>query len=366
MELSEKQQEAVQRIKNWFGTGRKVFRLFGYAGTGKTTTIATAVQDMGLKVEYVAYTGKAASVMRANGLPADTVHGLIYKLDHKDPTTKELIFGINRQSRAKHADLIVLDECSMVGSAMADDLLSFKVPVLAIGDPAQLPPVKGAGFFVNGNPDALLTEVHRQAQESPVLRMATDVREHKPLALGEYGSSAVLRGDDVTDDDLWAVDQVLVGTNATRVRLNRRARRHFGMTGPYPQFGERLICTRNNRGLDMMNGEMFSVVSCEELDDKWLSMSLATMDRETPEIIEEVPVLKHFFDGAIQPMDFELIRSVHMDFGYAITVHKSQGSQWSDIMVLDESHVFRDNKFRWLYTGITRAQNSVKIVRGRV
>jgi len=364
MKLSPQQTEAVEKIKSWVSSPHKqLFRLFGYAGTGKTTVIATAIEQLGIPVAYCAYTGKAAAVMRNNGLPASTVHNLIYVLEYEDKLEKKLVFSLNRESRAKQVKLIVLDECSMIGEDVARDLLYFGTPVLAIGDPAQLPPVKGAGYFTDAVPDVFLTEVHRQALDSPVLKLATDTRNEQSLARGTYGDSKVILGADLDEEDLWAADQVLVGTNATRQRLNRRARAHFNMQGKYPQFGERVVCLKNNYEYGMMNGEMFNVTDCTELGEKWLTLNLYNV--EDGRSVESVLVHKTFFDN-IGAYDHELRRSAHFDFGYAMTVHKSQGSQWQRPLIVDESDVFRDKKWKWLYTGITRAAESVTIVRGKV
>ena len=65
----------------------------------------------------------------------------------------------------------------MVDEELGRDLLSFGKPVLVLGDPAQLPPVKGGGFFTEAEPDIMLTEVHRQAADNPIIRMSMVVRE---------------------------------------------------------------------------------------------------------------------------------------------------------------------------------------------
>ena len=71
----------------------------------------------------------------------------------------------------------MIDECSMVDAELGRDLMSFDVPVLVLGDPAQLPPIQGGGFFTEAEPDAMLTEVHRQAQDDPIVRLSMEVRE---------------------------------------------------------------------------------------------------------------------------------------------------------------------------------------------
>lgn len=371
--LSKSQADGVRKIHNWLNTPKYMrpqeFRFFGNAGTGKTTAIATAVSEANLNMAYVAFTGKAASVMRRNGIDAQTLHSLIYvRID--DGITGKPRFERVQPADMSTLDLIVLDECSMIGDRIADDMLSFKIPVLAIGDPAQLPPVNdgtGMGYFTRGTPDVLLTEVHRQAADSPVLQLATSARKGEPLAYGKYGDSEVLFSGDIDPDDMWKADQVIVGTNATRVRLNKRARAHFGMVDPIPMFGDKVICTRNNYEYAMFNGEMFTVIRCEEKSSAWLMMDLVRLDDPENTVISDVRVHRTMFvpDGERRD-DTTLGKSARMDFGYAITAHKAQGSQWENLVVIDESKVFRDMKDKWLYTAITRAAKSVTIGKGRV
>ena len=160
----------------------QVFRLFGYAGTGKTTLARRIAEDVDGTVVYGAFTGKAASVMRQKGChDAATIHSLIYRT--KEAEEGGPTFTLNRSGPAAKADLIIIDECSMVDSDLGNDLLSFERPVLVLGDPAQLPPVRGGGFFTEAEPDVMLTEVHRQAKDDPIVRMAMTMREGGRLDL---------------------------------------------------------------------------------------------------------------------------------------------------------------------------------------
>ena len=155
------QDAALQAIAAWRRDGgSQVFRLFGYAGTGKTTLARRIAEDVDGTVVYGAFTGKAASVMRQKGCyDAATIHSLIYRT--KEAEEGGPTFTLNRSGPAAKADLIIIDECSMVDSDLGNDLLSFERPVLVLGDPAQLPPVRGGGFFTEAEPDVMLTEVHR-------------------------------------------------------------------------------------------------------------------------------------------------------------------------------------------------------------
>ena len=170
----------------------QIFRLFGYAGTGKTTLARHVAEGVDGKVLYAAFTGKAAQVMRNKGCAgASTIHSLIYKALESE--AEQPSFELWADAPAAKAKLIVIDECSMVDADLGRDLMSFGVPLLVLGDPAQLPPVSGGGFFTNAAPDVMLSEVHRQAQDDPIVRLSMQVRAGRGLEPGQYGVSAVVR-----------------------------------------------------------------------------------------------------------------------------------------------------------------------------
>src|SRR5579872_2082087 len=179
-EFSPHQDAALSAVSDWLkakpghnGTPQ-VFRLFGYAGTGKTTLARHIADDAGGEVKFAAFTGKAASVMRGKGCKgASTIHGLIYRARESGEEIPS--FDLWDEAPASKAELIIIDECSMVDSELGRDLLSFGVPVLVLGDPAQLPPIQGGGFFTEAEPDAMLTEVHRQAQDDPIVRLSMEI-----------------------------------------------------------------------------------------------------------------------------------------------------------------------------------------------
>ena len=372
--LSPMQADGVRKINAWLDTPKhkrpQEFRFFGYAGTGKTTAIATAMDNAGLHVAYIAFTGKAASVMRRNGIDAQTLHSLIYRRIDDDPKTGEPRFERAKRSEVGRYDLIVLDECSMIGEELARDLLSFGVPVLAIGDPAQLPPVKSKerlGYFTSGKPDVMLTEIHRQAVGNPILQLSITARNGEILKYGNYGDSRVLFSGDIDPDELWEADQVIVGTNATRARLNKRARAHYNMTDPTPMFGDKIICIRNSPKYNIFNGEMFTVIRCDVDSSAWLSMDVVRLEDPAKTIIPDIRVHRTMFepDGSKRD-DSTLGDSGRFEYGYAITAHKAQGSQWDNLIVIDESKVFREDKDKWLYTAITRAAKTLTVGKGRI
>lgn len=371
--LSPQQRAAADAVLSWYTSPNRkpVFRMFGYAGTGKTTVIKHVVERLRGRVEYAAFTGKAASVMRQYGVPtARTLHSLIFRYDGKDPVSQEPVFvKIHKQDNTadiNRADLVVLDECSMVGGALAEALLSFDVPVLVLGDPAQLPPVQGGGSFTDAEPDAMLTDVHRQAAQSPVLQMATTVRSGNRLLPGTYGDSKAVFKASMTPSDLWdSGAQVLVAKNKTRRSLNSAARRHYQFAHAVPMFGERVICLKNNYNVGIFNGETFVVTRCDEDGKGWLSMDLIREGAEAGQdpSVEGVRVHSSFFTeehGGIP--DTIKFGSPHFDYAYAITVHKSQGSQWDDVVVYTEDWPFGEDRQRWMYTALTRAARNVTVM----
>ena len=229
MQWTAEQDEALKRVSAWLKDrdGDQVFRLFGWAGTGKST-LAKHLGG-GLKsVKYAAFTGKAASVMRKRGCRgASTIHSLIYKLESEG--AGEPKFTLDEESPAATADLIVIDEVSMVDEPLAKDLLSFGTKVLVLGDPFQLPPVQGAGFFTATEPDIMLTDIQRQARDNPIIRMSLDIREGRALTRGDYGGSRVIGKGEVDQAAVLAADQVLVGRNKTRLQYNDRLRELRGL-----------------------------------------------------------------------------------------------------------------------------------------
>jgi ATP-dependent exoDNAse (exonuclease V) alpha subunit len=236
----------------------QLFRLFGYAGTGKTTLARHLAAHIDGEVKFAAFTGKAALVMRAKGCGgASTIHSLIYRARESGEETPN--FELWDDSPASRASLIVIDECSMVDAELGRDLMSFGVPVLVLGDPAQLPPIAGGGFFTDAEPDAMLTEVHRQAQDDPIVRLSMQVREGQRLIPGEYGRTSVVTKDAFDPQRALQTDQILVGRNNTRRAYNARLRQRRGFDDPLPLAGDKLVCLRNNRKKGLFNGGLWNV-----------------------------------------------------------------------------------------------------------
>ena len=412
MKFSPQQNAALKAVDQWYRNGDKqVFHLFGYAGTGKTTLAKYLAEGIGDDVLFAAYTGKAAHVLQTKGCHnASTIHSLIYRsrdkskarLEELQTELAELLvslegmeqeyidnhprvcalqrdiadeaknanqpmFILNTESEVREAPLVVIDECSMVDATMGQDLLSFGTPVLVLGDPAQLPPVGAAGYFTeNVTPDIMLDEIHRQAQESPILRMATDVRLGNRLQLGDWGEGCAVHpcGTKLSQEEVLSYDQLLVGKNKTRSAMNKRVRQFLGYDGEYPVVGDRLVCLRNNSELGLLNGAIFNATGVDGVMDGKVHMTVRSQDNPNAWDVEVAALEQHFL-GRGKELDIQYwLRSEgqEFDYGYALTVHKSQGSQWDSVCVFDESWGPKKERQRWLYTAITRAAERVTVV----
>ena len=413
MSLSITQLAVLDKIEAWHKNpeGPQIFKLMGYAGTGKTTLAKELLHRIEGQINFAAYTGKAASVLSKKGCSgAQTIHSLIYivrekgkaglkdleqvlentknqlldleqatlaqekKAAIKERLTRDIAsmelqvendkknlgrpsFTLNPESVVRRSSLVVLDEVSMVNQAMGEDLMSFGVPILVIGDPAQLPPVFGEGFFVSGKPDVLLTEIHRQAEGNPLIQLASKVRQEKPLRPGSYGPNKVLLEGEKLDEDVLNFDQILVGKNTTRKMMNARIREIMGHKEWHPIPGDKLICLKNDKELGLQNGTLWKVLQLGNVDEHRITMTIADdSGYEIPVEIHAAPFL-----GKEIPF-YEKSEAHEFDFGYAITVHKSQGSQWEKVLLCDESYCFKQNRFKWLYTGLTRASERVTVI----
>jgi exodeoxyribonuclease-5 len=365
--FSPQQDAALKAIASWWKGARgkpSIFRLFGYAGTGKTTLARHIANGIDGKVMFAAFTGKAACVMRSKGCRgASTIHRLIYK--PQEQKEENPTFELWGKAPASHAKLIIIDECSMVDAELARDLMSFEVPLLVLGDPAQLPPVQGGGFFTDARPDAMLTEVHRQARDNPIIRLSMEIREGKAVSAGQYGDTQVVSRGDLDPKRVIGADQVLVGRNATRRAYNMRLRERRGISEKLPVRGDKLVCLRNNRSKGLFNGSLWLVKERPKARRKILRMRIEPEEDlgEGRDETLKVAVRSECFTGGIEQIDWrERAPFQEFDFGYVLTVHKAQGSQWDDVVLFDESEVFRENSGRWLYTGVTRAAKRLCVV----
>jgi exodeoxyribonuclease V len=374
MKFGKQQREAINAVRKWLEdpNAQQVFRLFGYAGSGKTT-IAKYIEEMAkeiFKTEtptcYAAYTGKAALVLRQKGCTdAQTIHSLIYKPIIDDATGNVIGFKKHHQSPLLNVEYATLDEISMVNDEQGPDLEGFNKKLLVLGDPFQLDPVTGEGYFTQSKPDYMMTKIHRQAKDNPIIYMATQVRKGRGLAYGRYGESRVIRRRNIEDDFYTDNDQILCGINKTRTAMNTYSRKLKGREGVLPVVGDKLICLKNDKDLGVLNGSMWTVNRLRKSDDKKFVLDMTSLDMKNSDDqyirMTHADVLTAQFMGDRTIEQRKLKGYVQLDFGELITTHKGQGSQWDKVGIINESYVFGEMSERHLYTGLTRAAQRVTL-----
>ena len=339
--LSEEQKRALKILSEKVYT-QPVTVLQGYAGTGKSFTISKFLEySLFKRVAFVAYTGTAAKVLSNEnpGLETSTIHSLIYKPIRGGDYVQ---FVLKSPEELSHLELIVVDEFSMVDGKMMSQLLSFGKPLILVGDPFQLPAFNKTypNPYLN-QVDALLTEVHRQALDNPVLSLATDIRNGATINPGIYGKNGEIyvgkRGD--IQDSWYNKDvQFLCGTNATREAINAKVAKN-----PKLQIGEKIIFLKNDFESDITNGTLATVSHFIKGSGNRYVLTGETNNGE--------PFSKYlaYYQQA------RTYKDQFFDRAYAITVHKAQGQTIdAPLVIIDESRVFGADAQRWLYTAVNR------------
>ena len=390
--LNEQQSDALDKSYKWYKAATKqVFCLTGCAGSGKTTIVSALIERLGLthdEVLFMAYIGKAAMVLSLKGNNAKTIHASIYDMG---PIPKRDEFGeiimskgrpvtrlgfIKKDCIGKNIKLLVIDEASMVNKDIAEDILSFGLPVIALGDLNQLPPVFGDPYLLH-EPDVILTQIMRQAEGNPIIQLADMALKGMDIPLGKYGDKClVIPSEKVTDELMKRSDVILCAKNATRDDINKYYRKEInGISTNFPVLGDKVICRKNNWNitlhkskLSLINGMIGYI---EGMDMSTYKKGHIKIDFR-PDFIND----EFFKDIAMDPQypflsyrekcntpynPFDTTNK--FEFGYAITVHLSQGSQFNNVLMYDERMGDFDFYKKLLYTGITRASDGLVIAR---
>jgi len=407
--FSPTQEKALDKIATWLAdpSGKPTFYLAGPAGSGKSTITKWAVADVEGRIVYCAPTGKAALVMRRKGCNgAKTIHQTIYR-PAGDPPSPEVIaklreeikrlyaanepgaratadklveqlkrteeeakrkgprFSLNLESMLRGAAVGVIDECSMIDQYVGHDLESFGTKLLVIGDPNQLPPVYGAGYFTSREPDAYIDEIHRQALDSPILRLADLARRGERLPVGAIGEGVDVRryGDATLEQRALGAEMIIVGRNRTRHASNAKIRRLLGRgDAPAPVQGDRVICRRNNHELGLLNGSSWTIDRCVPDMEKMTAKIEVRSAEDEREHVECSTWLHHFMAREDELLGHSRRDHDEFSYGWAITAHSAQGSQYDDVLVFDESKQFGKDANKHLYTAITRAAKTLTVV----
>ena len=385
MQLTQKQQEgleiAVQRYKD-----HKTYTcIAGYAGAGKSTLVKFIVEALQIPqsdVCYIAYTGKAALVLKEKGCPNSmTAHRLLYK---SFPRRDGTFYHMPKRPLDYPYKLIVLDEVSMFPKEMWELLLSHGIHIIALGDPGQLPPI-GDDNGILAQPHVFLDEIMRQAQESEIIRLTMDIRAGKPLQLFKGNEVQIIDKSELVDGMLLWADQIICAKNETRRNINQLIRQYkYGAdVGFAPVNGDKVICLRNDwdrpnlNGDVMVNGMIGTITNIQYgRPNQWLETDLIA--DVIPDGYEEDDMFASFDDlhidyklltsgePTVNKKNFKrfppVIKPEEFDYGYCITCHKSQGSEYDKVLVFEEFLRGGDHT-RWLYTACTRAKKKLVIVR---
>ena len=403
IELNNDQLECCFLLESWFNREEKqIFSISGAGGTGKTTVIKFFIEQLGLdydEVLFMTYMGKAANRLAQEGLPAKTIHSTIYMVQrgYKRDENGKLVLDeddkpvlINGFVKKEYLDprikLIVLDEASMIGRSIAEDIISYGIPIIALGDLNQLPPVMDNIYFLQ-KPDYVLHQIMRQEEGNPIITLSQMVlhnQELRPSSLvskdGKF-MSHIIEKKDLNNAIIDSADIILTCTQNDRFAFNNFIRRSIlGLDDLNKLYvGETLICRKNNWQLEgplgnyLTNG-MSGYVNeirainkrkkdCYKIDFKpdFLKKCFKgiyidkTRLFATPEELANNPNFKYENMKHTTKNQFE--------FGYAITVHLSQGSQWDNVVLILNDWAKHSSIYKEIvYTGITRAVNSVTVV----
>lgn len=223
-----------------------------------------------------------------------------------------------------------------------------------------------------------MTEIHRQAADNPIIHLSMLARQNKRIRPGAYGNSAyVISKDQIKSrqrviDLALRADQMIVGKNDTRKAINRSVREALKRTSPLPQIGDKVICSRNNwnrsvEGYPIVNGMTGKVVHTNENVKKGQSMQRDCMEIGfqpdfSEQSLKQLYLLHSDFEGEKEQLNrSEYGTYDQFDYAYAISCHKSQGSQFDSVLVWSEVLNYKSHS-RWLYTAITRAAKNLILV----
>lgn len=391
MELTEKQEKGLDIILKRYNLGLGYTTIAGYAGTGKSTLVKFAIAALGVspdKVAYATFTGKAAEVLRKKGNEgACTLHRLLY-----DHIPKPGGGFIRKPKMSLDYKVVVVDEVSMAPKSMIDMLLRHRVYVIFLGDPFQLPMIdKNESHNLLQEAHIFLDEVMRQAAESEIIQISMKIRNGEKIDFMKGKEAIIIPKKELVDGHLTWADQIICATNTTRENINKQMRDIYGYSG-LPQDGEKLICLRNywddvsNSGDALVNGttgilqnpfESFrrmpsfvqpqdiaiiqgnfitsdgSEFNSVEIDKRFIMENVKCITDN--KILYRLGKMKEKI-GDVVPREFA--------FGYAITCHKSQGSEWDKVLVIEEKFPYKEEEHaRWLYTAVTRASEKLVLVR---
>lgn len=387
--LTDEQQSLVKDCYNWFyNSNDLVFEFAGGPGTGKSFVLDFIINYLGINrnnIAPMAYTGAAAVNMRTKGLlNAGTIHSWIYhtnispKIDKSGNYIMDDYFNRPKEGldfipkvKLKDIKLIIIDEAYMVPFEMKKDIEKFGIKIIACGDWNQLPPINSTPAYLNNKNINLLTKVMRQAENSNIVKLAYSVLNGYPISNGYYGDVLVINEDELTDQMIISSDVVICSKNNTREYYNNKIRSIYGFHNKLPEYGERVICRSNNKyevveDINLANGLIGTVVNFPDVsgfDGKTFSLSFLPDLLNTP---FDIRASYKYFIAPYQQKEAikndKYLEGEKFEFGYCITSHLSQGSQFDNAIVIEEPMIGNINN-RLSYVAITRARKRLIYVK---
>lgn len=393
MILTKKQEEGLKTAVARHRDGEKYTVIAGYAGTGKSTLVRYIIDALDVeenRVCYCAFTGKAAEVLKKKGNKnVATLHRLLYEHIPRPAG------GFFRKPKPLiDYDVVVVDEVSMAPKSLMELLFKHKVYVICLGDPFQLPPIdKDEDNHLLDNPHIFLDEIMRQEEDSEIIQLTMKIRNQESIDYFNGNEVKIIPYSDLNTGVLQWGDQVLTATNAKRRAINNQMRALQGRTGE-PVDGDKIICLRNYWDDSSLNGDALingtigilqnSFRTWREIP-RFIQSDIRKFDvlvgdlvvPETNDVYQMTEMDRQMIITGEKCCDWRLsyrlgkLRSKYGEivpkeftYAYAITTHKSQGSEWDKVVVLEEKFPFEKNEHaRWLYTACTRASEKLVLVR---
>lgn len=381
-ELTEQQKQALKKTKEWWKNPyKRVWEISGAAGTGKTTIVYHLIEEIGLshnEVLFMAYIGKATLALARKGNFAQTIHSTIYDLvevPERDSNGRPILIEgrpkttisfVKKQKLPSNIKLLVVDEALMVSEGIALDILSFGIPVIALGDRNQLDPVFGAPYFLK-KPDITLTEPMRQSLDSPILYLANKAMRGEYIKKGKYDNCYVIDKEMLNDNMLIDADCVLCGRNTTRDKINQHVRYDvFKHKTAYPSIGEKLICRQNNwklcldDNIFLINGMVgfMDNIYLETYNGRSVNIDFRP-DFLTNSAFKNISIDYRHLTERLDTTSKKRSFYNKFEYAYAISIHLAQGSEWDNVLIYNESYGTVEYRKKSLYTAITRAKKQL-------
>lgn len=352
MDLTKEQKYVIYNLVKNARSGTEIQTLGGYAGTGKTVVVRYLKHFLP-NYAVAAYTGKAAAILRKKGVQATTIHSLIY---HPLTDRHGNVHFVLVDKDNINCDGFIIDEASMVSEEIYEDLMSFGLPIIFVGDHGQLEPVN-SDFNLMANPMYKLETIHRNAGEiaqfANILREGYPARSFKP----KTGAVKLLWPNQVNNQLMNSEDQIICAFNKTRVEINNRIRAFRGYQNLIER-GEKIICLRNNRQLALFNGMQGIVL------DYYKERKKNFIDFQFEDFIyNKVSIDINQFGKETNEFEFSKDSPNPFDYAICITTHKSQGDEWDKVMVIEQRSKKWDHR-RWAYTAASRAREHLDWVLG--